>query len=185
MTLPEDFYSSKFYADRLIDYIDAGAADGKPFFGYLAFQAVHQPHQAPAEFTARYISIYQAGWSAISLFRYQREVELGLMPAGLTMTRPPVVQDWNTLPSAEQRMNAKRMAVYAGMLEYMDISIGRVLDHLNAKGMLDNTVVVFMSNNGGEAASAISRWARSRRTRSPKDQRCMLLRCSMSPAPRH
>jgi arylsulfatase A-like enzyme len=49
-------------------------------------------------------------------------------------------------------MNAKRMAVYAGMLEYMDISIGRVLDHLNAKGMLDNTVVVFMSDNGGEAA---------------------------------
>jgi hypothetical protein len=54
-----------------------------PFsFGYLAFRAVHQPHQAPAEFTARYISTYQAGWSAISLFRYQRQVELGLMPAG-------------------------------------------------------------------------------------------------------
>jgi arylsulfatase A-like enzyme len=152
LTLPEDFYSSKFYADRMIGYIDAGAADGKPFFGYLAFQAVHQPHQAPAEFTARYISTYQAGWSAISLFRYQREVELGLMPAGLTMTRPPVVQDWNMLPPDEQRMNAKRMAVYAGMLEYMDVSIGRVLDHLKAKGMLDNTVVVFMSDNGGEAA---------------------------------
>jgi arylsulfatase A-like enzyme len=152
LVLPKDFYSSKFYADRIIGYIDAGAADGKPFFGYLAFQAVHQPHQAPADFTARYISTYQAGWSAISLFRYQRQVELGLMPAGLTMRRPAVVQDWDTLPAAEQRMNAKRMAVYAGMLEYMDISIGRVLDHLKAKGMLDNTVVVFMSDNGGEAA---------------------------------
>jgi arylsulfatase len=152
LTIPKDFYSSKFYADRMIGYIDAGAANRRPFFGYLAFQAVHQPHQAPAEFTARYISTYQAGWSAISLFRYQRQVELGLMPAGLTMTRPPVVQDWNTLSPDEQRMNAKRMAVYAGMLEYMDISIGRVLDHLKARGMLDNTVVVFMSDNGGKAA---------------------------------
>jgi arylsulfatase A-like enzyme len=74
------------------------------------------------------------------------------MPAGLTMARPPIVQDWNALSPDEQRMNAKRMAVYAGMLEYMDISIGRVLDHLKARGMLDNTVVVFISDNGGEAA---------------------------------
>ncbi|HTW54722.1 MAG TPA: arylsulfatase [Stellaceae bacterium] len=152
LALPEDFYSTKFYADRMIGYIDAGAADGKPFFGYLAFQAVHQPHQAPADFTARYISTYQAGWAAISLFRYQREVEMGLMPAGLTMKRSPVVPAWNTLSPDEQRMNVKRMAVYAGMLEYMDMSIGRVLDHLKAKGMLDDTVVVFMSDNGGEAA---------------------------------
>jgi arylsulfatase A-like enzyme len=152
LTLPPDFYSTKYYADRLINYIDSGAGDGKPFFGYLALQAVHQPHQAPAEFTARYISTYHAGWSAISSFRYQREVELGLMPAGLRLTRPPGVADWNTLAPDEQRMNAKRMAVYAGMIEYMDMSIGRVLDHLKAKGMLDNTVVVFMSDNGGEAA---------------------------------
>jgi len=60
LQLPPDFYSSRFYADRMIHYIDSGAPDGKPFFGYLAFQAVHQPHQAPAEFTARYVSTYQA-----------------------------------------------------------------------------------------------------------------------------
>ena len=152
LTLPADFYSSKFYADRMISYIDQNAGDGKPFFGYLAFQAVHQPHQAPANFTARYISTYQAGWSAISQFRYERMIDLGLMPPGLTMSRPSVVQDWNSLSPDEQRMNAKRMAVYAGMLEYMDISIGRILDHLQSKGMLDNTVVIFMSDNGGEAA---------------------------------
>jgi arylsulfatase len=152
LRLPPDFYSSRFYADRMIGYIDDSAADGRPFFGYLAFQAVHQPHQAPANFTARYIATYQAGWSAISLFRYERQVELGIMPSGLTMMRPPAVQDWNMLSPDEQRMDAKRMAVYAGMLEYMDLSIGRVLDHLRTKGMLDNTVVVFMSDNGGEAA---------------------------------
>ena len=152
LVLPADFYSSKFYADRMIGYIDANAGDGKPFFGYLAFQAVHQPHQAPADVTARYLSTYQAGWSAISQFRYARMIDLGLMPPGLTMSRPAVVQDWNALSPDEQRMNAKRMAVYAGMLEYMDLSIGRVIDHLRSKGLLDNTVVVFMSDNGGEAA---------------------------------
>ena len=152
LRLPADFYSSRFYADKMMGDIDENAADGKPFFGYLAFQAVHQPHQAPAEFTARYVSTYQAGWSAISDFRYQRLVELGIMPARLTMSRPSVVPDWNSLPVDEQRMNAKRMAVYAGMLEYMDMSIGRVIEHLRAKGMLDNTIVVFMSDNGGEAA---------------------------------
>jgi arylsulfatase A-like enzyme len=155
LQLPSDFYSSEFYTNRMIQDIDAGAADGKPFFGYLAYQAVHQPHQAPAEFTARYISTYQAGWSAIAQFRYEREVEIGLMPSGLTMTRPPEVKDWNTLPPDEQRMDAKRMAVYAGMLEYMDYSIGRLIDHLKARGMLDNTVIVFMSDNGGEAAKLL------------------------------
>ena len=152
LSLPADFYSSRFYADRMIRYIDENAGDGRPFFGYLAFQAVHQPHQAPANFTARYISTYQAGWTAISQFRYERLVELGLMPSGLTMSRPSIVPDWNTLSPDDQRMNAKRMAVYAGMLEYMDVSIGRVLDHLQSSGKLDNTVVVFMSDNGGEAA---------------------------------
>jgi arylsulfatase len=62
-----------------------------------------------------------------------------------------VVPDWNLLPVDEPRMNAKRMAVYAGMLEYMDMSIGRVIEHLRAKGVLNNTIVVFMSDNGGEA----------------------------------
>ena len=75
------------------------------------------------------------------------------MPPGLVMNRPSIVPDWTTLPADERRMNAKRMAVYAGMLEYMDLSIGRVLDHLKAKGMLDNTIVVFASDNGGEAAT--------------------------------
>jgi arylsulfatase A-like enzyme len=152
LELPPDFYSSRFYADRMISSIDAHAADGKPFFGYVAFQAVHQPHQAPADFSARYISTYQAGWSAISRFRYQRQVERGLMPPGLEQQRLPVVAEWDSLSQDERSLNAKRMAVYAGMLEYMDLSIGRILDHLKQHNMLDNTVVVFASDNGGEAA---------------------------------
>ena len=152
LVLPPDFYSTTFYADRMIADIDAHAGDGRPFFGYLAFQAVHQPLQAPADFIARYLATYAPGWSEIAQVRYQRQVERGLLPPGLTVQHPAVVPDWAALDPQAQRDNAKRMAVYAGMLEYMDLSIGRVLEHLAAKGMLDNTVVVFASDNGGEAA---------------------------------
>jgi len=149
--LPPDFYSSKSYTDKIIGWIDANKADGKPFFAYLAFQAVHQPLQVSDEFVRRYLSTYEAGWTNIKNFRYQREVQLGIMPAGLTLKTPAIIPDWNSLPADERRMDAKRMAVYAGMLEYMDMSIGRVLEYLKQKGMLDNTIVVFMSDNGGEA----------------------------------
>jgi len=132
--LPPDFYSSRSYTDKMIGWIDSGAADGKPFFAYLAYQAVHMPLQVPPEYAERYISTYQAGWGKARSIRYQRQVELGIAPAGLTLATPPVIPEWNSLPEDERRMDAKRMAVYAGMLEYMDMSIGRVLDHLKQKG---------------------------------------------------
>ena len=84
-------------------------------------------------------------------FRYQRQVTMGLSPSGLQLTKPKIIPDWTSLPEEERKMDAKRMAVYAGMLEYMDMSIGRVLEYLKQKGMLDNTIVLFMSDNGGEA----------------------------------
>jgi arylsulfatase len=149
--LPPEFYSTRFYTDKMIGWIDANISDGKPFFGCLAYQAVHQPLQVPDEYTRRYLWTYQAGWGNVKNVRYQRQVELGIMPAGLKLTAPSIIPDWNSLPEDERRMDTKRMAVYAGMLEYMDMSIGRVLEHLKQKGMLDNTMVIFMSDNGGEA----------------------------------
>jgi arylsulfatase len=149
--LPPDFYSSKFYTDKVIGWIDTNKSDGKPFFAYLAYQAVHQNLQVAPEYTQRYVSTYEAGWTKIKNFRYERQVNLGIVPAGLTLKTPPIIPDWYSLPQDERRMDAKRMAVYAGMLEYMDMSIGRVLEYLKHKGMLDNTIVIFMSDNGGEA----------------------------------
>ena len=150
--LPDDFYSTKFYTDKLLDYIDKNATDKKPFFGYLAYQAVHQPHQSPEDFTRRYEHAYDAGWSVIRDIRYRRQVELGIEPAGLDPAASFRAPDWNALNSDDKRLNSKRMAVYAGMVEYMDMSIGHVVDHLKAKGLLDNTVILFLSDNGGESA---------------------------------
>jgi arylsulfatase A-like enzyme len=149
--LPPDFYSTRFYTDKMIGWIDANLADGKPFFGYLTYQAVHQPLQAPDEYIRRYLSTYREGWRKVKEVRYERQVDLGIMPAGLKLTTPSIIPDWGSMPKDEQRMDAKRMAVYAGMLEYMDMSIGRVLEHLKQKGILDRTIVIFMSDNGGEA----------------------------------
>lgn len=149
--LPPDFYSSRSYTDKMIGWIDANKADGKPFLAYLAYQAVHMPLQVPDEFTQRYVPTYAAGWGEIKDVRYQRQVEMGIMPAGLKLATPKIIPDWSSLPADERKMDAKRMAVYAGMLEYMDMSIGRMLEYLKQKGLLDNTIVVFLSDNGGEA----------------------------------
>jgi len=149
--LPEDFYSTKFYTDKLLGYIDKNLADKKPFFAYLAFQAVHQPHQAPENFIHRYDNVYDKGWAAIRNIRYQRQTELGIMPGGLDLNAAGQ-PDWSALSGEEKKVAAKRMAVYAGMVEYMDMSVGRLVDHLKDKGLLDNTVVLFLSDNGGESA---------------------------------
>ena len=148
---PEDFYSTKFYTDKLLGYIDKNASDKKPFFAYLSFQAVHQPHQAPENFIQRYAHTYDAGWPAIRDIRYQRQVELGIMPAGLDLNAAGQ-PNWNALSPEEKKVSSRRMAAYAGMVEYMDMSVGRIVDRLKEKGLLDNTVIIFLSDNGGESA---------------------------------
>ncbi len=157
--LPEGFYSSFTYADKLIDYIDSGRADGKPFFGYLAFQAVHAPHQVPEDYIQRYADIYDQGWDAIRQQRYQRQLASGLLPDtgenavtddwGTFYARRHI--DWASLSDEEKAYRARQMAVFAGMAEAMDTSVGKVLSYLKDTGQYDNTLILFMSDNGGES----------------------------------
>ena len=161
-TPPKDFFSSQTYVDTLIRYIDegrAGAAKDKPFLAMLALQAVHSPLQAPQADIDKYAKVYQVGWDRIRAERYRRQVELGLMPAGLTMPRVPAAlgfphlrdnADWAALGADEQRAFAHKMAVYAGMLDNADQQVGRLREHLRAIGELDNTVFVVMSDNGAD-----------------------------------
>ena len=159
---PQDFYSSRAYADALIRYIDEGrraGGTGKPFLAMLSLQAVHAPLQAPQADIESYAQRYQAGWDRIRAERYQRQVEMGLMPAGLTLPRVPATlgfphlradADWSRLSADEQRRMAQRMAVYAGMLDNADQQIGRLREHLRRIGELDRTVFVIMSDNGAD-----------------------------------
>lgn len=150
--LPEDFYSSRFLIDTTIEFIAGNIDDGRPFFAYLPFQAVHIPVQAPQEFIDRYMGVYDGGWDELREQRRARAVELGIIPADSGMRRMSTTADWNAL-NAEQRLyQAKRMAVYAAMVEAMDYHLGRLVDYLKAQGQYDNTIIIFTSDNGAEAS---------------------------------
>jgi len=149
--LPEDFYSSRNLVDTMIRYIEEGEA-AAPFFAFLSLQAAHIPVQAPAEYIDRYDGIFDAGWDVMREERLERAIDLGLVPA--TTTLAPVHEDhraWNDLSAEEKAEAARAMQVHAGMIEAADFHIRRLLDHLEATGQLDNTIVVITSDNGAES----------------------------------
>jgi arylsulfatase A-like enzyme len=151
-TMPHDYYSSQFFVDRTIAYIDAGAKDAAPFFAYVAFQANHIPVQAPRRLIDKYRDAYHDGWSTLRAARRARGIEQGVVPADAAMVEMASTTDWNALAPAEKDYQARRMQVYAAMAEAMDEQVGRLVAHLKQSGQYDNTVFVFMSDNGPEAS---------------------------------
>ncbi|MBT7334394.1 MAG: arylsulfatase [Gammaproteobacteria bacterium] len=152
--LPEDFYSSEFLVDKTIEFIDSNLQDEQPFFAYIPFQAVHIPVQAPQEFIEPYMGVYDEGWTVLRERRRSRAVALGLIPEDAAMVVMPSTQDWSALDGERQRYEAKRMAVYAGMIEAMDHHIGRLITYLEAEGLLEQTIFIVTSDNGAEASGA-------------------------------
>ena len=151
-TLPGDYYSSRFLVDQIIRYVDAKPDDGRPFFAYLPFLAIHIPIQAPADYVARYEGKYAQGWQVQRQRRYEGAIRAGLIAPGTPMGAMPMnVKAWAKLSPAEQQLAARRMAVNAGMLEAMDHHLGRLVAHLKATGQYDNTLFVVLSDNGPEA----------------------------------
>lgn len=150
----EGFYSSEAFATKLIDYLKADAASGKPFFAYLAFTAPHWPLHAPDEDIAKYADRYKDGYDALRRTRLERMKALGLVAADTPVyDGHPHWPKWESLSAAQKVSEARRMAVYAAMVDNMDRQIGRVLDHLRQTGELDNTFVFFMSDNGADGNS--------------------------------
>lgn len=152
--LPEDFYSSRFLVDKTIEFIDSHEDDGRPFFAYVPFQAVHIPVQAPQEFIDRYMGVYDEGWDRLRYDRRRAAVALGIVPEDAGMVAMPTTGDWFALSAEEKRFQAKRMAVYAAMVEAMDFHMGRLVAHLKEIGEYENTIFIFTSDNGSEASEA-------------------------------
>ncbi|MES2509723.1 MAG: arylsulfatase [Pseudomonadota bacterium] len=150
--MPADYYSSKFFVDKTIAYIDSGAKENKPFFAYVAFQANHIPVQAPAEFIAKYKGRYDKGWTVLRQERRDRAIALGLIPKDTPMVTMSTTTDWETLSAEDKKYQARRMEVYAAMADAMDFHVGRLVAHLKQTGEYDNTVFMFMSDNGAEAS---------------------------------
>jgi arylsulfatase/uncharacterized sulfatase len=150
--MPKDYYSSQYFVDKTIDYLRAGAKDGKPFFAYVGFQANHVPLQAPREFIDKYKGKYKDGWTALRESRRNKAVELGLIPPGTPMVRMNTTRDWDALSDQDKLYEQRRMEVYAGMADAMDFHVGRLIAHLKQTGEYANTVFVFLSDNGTEGS---------------------------------
>jgi len=152
--LPEDFYSTRSYTDRMIEFIERDRSSDKPFFAYLAYTAPHWPLQAPEDYIRRQKGRYDVGFEEVQRQRIARLRNKGILPSS-QLARPYSAElaAWDTLSPERRRTRARDMEIYAAMIEHMDTSIGRLFGYLRDIGEFDNTVVIFMSDNGAEAWS--------------------------------
>jgi arylsulfatase len=156
--LPDDWFSSRLYTDKLMEYITADAGDGVPWFGYLAFTAPHWPLQAPDDWIDRYAGRYEQGYNALLEARYREARRLGVLPENLELegymsAAPP----WESLDGEARGKLSRTMEVYAAMVENMDMHVGRLIEFLAASGQLESTVIVFSSDNGADGSPSTFR----------------------------
>ncbi len=146
----EGFYSTDAFADHAVTFLRERKDKERPFFLYLAFNAPHWPLQAPPEDIAKYRGKYRAGFGEVRKARLERQIEMGLLPKGTPLLpRDPQVKAWGTFSDAERDEWDLRMAIYAAQVDHMDQGIGRVLKTLHDIGAEENTLLFFLSDNGG------------------------------------
>lgn len=163
--LPANYYSSTFIVDKTIEYLERDRASGRPFLASINFLANHTPVQAPDAYIARYAGAYDQGWDAIRRSRQARAEALGIVPAGTPMMRMGSTPDWAALDPAVRLAAARAMEAYGGMAEAMDAEIGRLIAYLKANGQYENTVFLFLSDNGSEALDPMAAFASRMNTR--------------------
>ncbi|MDP8245422.1 MAG: arylsulfatase [Candidatus Hinthialibacter antarcticus] len=157
------FYKTDVVTDYALRFLDRSKEQDKPFFLYLPYNAAHYPLQAREEDIAKYRGKYKKGWDAIRQQRFEKQKQLGVIPANATLSPPedninkyrgPFRRDiykyrpWDTLPQREQDELDLEMAVFAAMVDCLDQNIGRVAQKLDEMGALENTLILFMSDNG-------------------------------------
>ena len=149
--LPDDYYATKTYTDKLIGFIDSNRGTGKPFFAYVAHQAPHDPFHLPRDWRNRHVGAYDKGWDAVRQERLKRQVELGIVPAGTQLSeRMWFVPDPIVLAPATRAILGRKMELYAGMVENLDHHVGRLIEHLKKIGEYENTIFVVFGDNGAE-----------------------------------
>ena len=153
-TPPAGFYYTDAISDQAAAYIkQARSTPGaSPFFLYLAYTAPHAPLHAPEPAVQRWLGAYKRGWECVRRERLERMRKIGLVdPAWELPPSHPEVREWSKLDDATQALECRKMAVYAAQVEIMDEGIGRVLATLRESGAAENTLVIFLSDNGGDA----------------------------------
>jgi len=150
--LPADFYSTQNYTDTLIAYIEKHKADHKPFFMFAAYTAPHDPLHAPKEYIEKYKGKFDMGWDSLRILRLNNLKALGIISKDVKDFAPSGVPKWESLNAQQKKEYARDMEVYAAMVDYLDMSIGRLINYLKQEGMYDNSMILFMSDNGANGA---------------------------------
>ncbi len=155
--LPDDFFSTDFYTDKLLEYLESGRASGQPFFAYAAYTAPHWPIQAPESYSNKYKGVYDVGYDVIREQRLARQKQLGILAPNAQVAQPLDTAQigygtWDELSPAQRAIEARKMEVYAGMVENLDANIGRLIAYLKQHNQYDNTLIFFVSDNGAEGA---------------------------------
>ncbi len=149
-------YSNDLYTNKMMEYIKSNINDRKPFFGYLAFQVAHSPFQAPEGTISKYDKIYSIGWDEIRKQAFEKQKELGFWPANMKLPeRIPPTQPWSQLTTEQKSYASRILAAHAAMIENMDRDIGKVIKLLKDTGQYDNTLIIFISDNGSSEPSPL------------------------------
>ncbi len=150
-SLPKKYYATQTYTDKLISFIDANHADGKPFFAYVAHQAPHDPFHLPKAWRDRHVGEYDNGWDITRAQRLKKQKELGIVPDSANLAeRMWFVPEYSILAPAARALIGRKMELYAGLMENMDYHIGRLIAHLKEIGEYENTVFIVFGDNGAE-----------------------------------
>ncbi len=155
--LPEDYFSTEAYTDKIIEYIDENRDDGRPFFAYLALTAPHWPLQVPEDWLDRFAGQYDDGYDVVRDRRVERARELGIISPNADMAdfrRSSI--PWAELSETARTEHARRMEIYAAMVANMDHHVGRLAEYLRSIGEFDNTFILFMSDNGASGSAPAS-----------------------------
>jgi arylsulfatase len=149
----KDYYSTDTFTDWAIDLLGRHESedDEQPFFMYLSYTAPHDPIQAWPKDIAKYEGKYDVGYEAIAESRYERQLELGIIDQDTHKRSAPMHRPWEELNDKEKADQARVMAVYSAMIDSIDQNLGRIFKYLEETGELDNTLVMFLSDNGASA----------------------------------
>lgn len=142
-------YSTDFYTDKLIEYIESNKDDGQPFFAFAAYTSPHWPLQVDESFSKKYEGLYDAGYDKLKAQRLNSLKESGIIPKNAVL--PDNLENfapWDSLSPEVQKFEARKMELYAGMVDNLDYNIGRLIKYLKDIGAYENTLIVFMSDNG-------------------------------------
>jgi arylsulfatase A-like enzyme len=159
-TVPSDFFSSDFFTSKLIGYIEQNRGDGKPFLALATYTAPHWPLQVPDDYLDRYKGKYDAGYEVIRQRRIARQKALGIIPSDFVPHQPfpstAQLPAWQDLTAEQRKFEARRMEIYAALVEHLDANIGKLIHYLKRTGQYDDTFIFFQSDNGAEGGSGFA-----------------------------